>query len=457
MNIHYSGDWNLEKMTSSDLLSKVKDTISKYKMINDGQRVLVGLSGGADSTTLLLCLKKLGYDVFACHVNHHLRGEESDRDENFCRELCKSLEIELIVKNVNVKEFCKSNSMSDEEGARILRYRALESIPTDKICTAHNLNDCLETTIFNLTRGSGLKGISSIPTVRGKIVRPLIECTREEIEKFLLYQNQSYVTDSTNFENDFSRNRIRNLIVPELLKINPSLYKTFQKSFTYLRKDNEYIEKIAEEEFNNLKHENEYDCIKLMSLDFSIRRRAIKKILEENSVEISSKKIIEIESLAINGGKINIKSNLYAVSDCKILRFINQGNECKKNTIEPIYIKPDGSYIFCGREITFSIENLDDKFENVHKMFANQCMDYDKIKGEIVLRNRLTGDKIQLVNRNFNSDMRKLINKAFLLEERYSVVILSDDEGPIFLEKYGAADRVKIDNSTKKILTFKIK
>ena len=454
MSIHYSEDWNSEKMTN-DLLSRVNETINKYGMLNKEHHILVGLSGGADSVTLLLCLKKLGYDVFACHVNHHLRGEESDRDEKFCRDLCESLGIELIVKNVYVKEFCERNSLSDEEGARILRYQALESIESDRICTAHNLNDCLETTLFNLTRGAGLKGISSIPMVRGKIVRPLLECSRDDIENFLLNERQEYVTDSTNFEIEFSRNRIRNLIIPELLKINPSLYKTFKKTITYLRKDNEFIEKIVNDEFDNLKINDGYDCIKLISLDYSIRRRAIKKILEENSVEISSKKIAEIESLAINGGKVNIKNNLYVKSDGKIIKFIAYDNS-KKNTEKYIIIKPNGSYSFGKRKITFFIESYDNKFENVHKKFANQCLDYDKIKGEIVLRNRLTGDKIQLVNRNFNSDMRKLINKAFLLEERDDVVILADDEGPVFLEKFGASERVKIDGSTKNILAFKI-
>ena len=146
-----------------DLLKKAEATIRKYNMANKSERLLVGLSGGADSAALLLCLKKLGYDICACHINHCLRGAESDRDENFCVQLCKANDIYIEVRRIDVTGYCRENSLSTEEGARILRYKAFSEIKADKICTAHNLNDCLETTVFNLARGSGLKGICSIP------------------------------------------------------------------------------------------------------------------------------------------------------------------------------------------------------------------------------------------------------------------------------------------------------
>ena len=133
---------------NDSFLEKVRSTINKYSMFEKSERLLVCLSGGADSVSLLLCLKDLGYDVCACHVNHQLRGDESDRDQRFCEDLCSELGIELFTQRIDVKAYCKQNSLSIEEGARKLRYDVFRSVSADKICTAHTLSDCLETTIF---------------------------------------------------------------------------------------------------------------------------------------------------------------------------------------------------------------------------------------------------------------------------------------------------------------------
>ena len=157
------------------MLNKVAKTIEKYDMIKKGERILVGLSGGADSVSLLLCLRELGYsNISACHINHQLRGDESFRDENFCIELCRSLDIPLQVHRINVREYCEKNSVSLEEGARKLRYDIFSQSNCDKTATAHSLSDCFETMLFNLIRGTGLKGLCSIPPVRDNIIRPLI-------------------------------------------------------------------------------------------------------------------------------------------------------------------------------------------------------------------------------------------------------------------------------------------
>ena len=209
-----------------NMLNKVLDTIKEFDMFKKSERLLVCLSGGADSVSLLLCLNELGYDVCACHVNHQLRGRESERDQQFCEELCKKLNIELSVHRIDVTAFCKENAVSIEEGARELRYRIFDSIKADKICTAHTLSDCIETTVFNLARGTGLKGLCSIPPKRDRIVRPLINCTREEIIDYLKAKGQDFVTDSTNLTDEYTRNKVRHNIIPQLLRINPSLMKS---------------------------------------------------------------------------------------------------------------------------------------------------------------------------------------------------------------------------------------
>ena len=200
------------------MLNKVAKTIEKYNMIKKSERILVGLSGGADSVSLLLCLRELGYDISACHINHQLRGDESLRDENFCIKLCRDLDIPIDVHRINVKEYCKMNSTSLEDGARKLRYNIFSNAETEKIATAHTLSDCFETLLFNIVRGTGLKGLCSIPPVRDNIIRPLIDCTREDILEFLKKHNQSFVTDSTNLETEFTRNKV--LVSIFLKKLN---------------------------------------------------------------------------------------------------------------------------------------------------------------------------------------------------------------------------------------------
>ena len=438
----------------NDFLTTVENTIEKFGMINKDDRLLVCLSGGADSVTLLLSLYKLEYNVKAIHINHCLRGKESDRDENFCRDLCQKLGIELTVRKINVTDFCEKNSYSTEEGARILRYRAFEEQDCDKICTAHNLNDCLETTLFNLARGTGIKGLASIPPVRGKIIRPLIEVSREEIEEFLKENQQDFVTDSTNLQTEYSRNKIRHKVIPELEKINSSLFKTYAKTVDNLREDCFFLEKLGRDFFQKAKNNEGYDSKYVLNLDNSVKNRVIINILKEQNVEISTEKITALENLMQNGGKLNISAGLFAVCKNDLLKFIHI---CEENSFD---YSPEkivmGENFWGKRRIFFNLEKNFKYNENVHKKFANCCLDYAKIKGEIVLRQRAEGEKIRLVNRDFQSDLRKLINKEFSKEDRKDAVIIADDEGVIFVEKYGVADRVKIDENTRTILTFSI-
>ena len=179
------------------MLDTVKRTISDYMMLETSENVLVALSGGADSTALLLSLRELGYPVRAFHLNHCLRGAESDRDEAFCRRLCEKLGVELTVERVDIAAAAGDSAV--EETARRIRYARLEHAAHGaKIAVAHNADDNLETMLFHLVRGTGAKGLTGIPPVRGRIIRPLIAVERSEIEAFLRERGQDFVTDSTN-------------------------------------------------------------------------------------------------------------------------------------------------------------------------------------------------------------------------------------------------------------------
>lgn len=431
------------------MLDIVSKTIGKYNMLKKSERVLIGLSGGADSVSLLLCLLMLGYDITACHINHQLRDKESLRDELFCIDLCKKFNVPIKVHRIDVASYCKNHACSTEEGARALRYEIFAKTDCDKIATAHTLSDCFETTVFNLTRGTGLKGLCSIPPVRNNIIRPLIECTRTDIERFLLENKQDYVIDSTNLQTDYSRNKIRHNVVPILNELNPSLLSTYMNTLENLKNDQDYLVMQVSELLNSALTHSGYKADILLHAHPAIRNRAIAQILIQNNINVSFNRISDIISI-LNGGKINLQSDIFAVCNEKLL-YIERFEQHDSDTYYCKEINFNQSYIFFDKTVSFEMVYN----KNVNKNFANTCCDYDKIKGRVLLRNRQSGDKIILCNRNFTSSVKKLFNSSVTLENRMKTVILEDEEGIFFIEGFGCADRVKVDSDTKHILICK--
>ena len=218
-------------------LQKVQDDILRHHLLSLEKRYLVALSGGADSVALLLILKKLGYSVEAIHCNFQLRGNESDRDEKFCVELCQHLGVELHRIHFDTRAYAALHKVSIELAARELRYRYFEQlrhdIGADGICVAHHLDDQVETIMMNIVRGTGLQGLTGIHPKNGFVLRPLLGVERKDIERFLASVNdvvtgecgQRYVTDSTNLQEDATRNKFRLRILPLLRDINPAVTK----------------------------------------------------------------------------------------------------------------------------------------------------------------------------------------------------------------------------------------
>lgn len=207
------------------MLDKALGAVKKYNMLSPGAAVIAAVSGGADSMAMLLFLMKIrerySLSLTVAHVNHGLRGEEARRDENYVRSFCEKNGLRFEVLHADVAALAKQRGESCEECGRRVRYEFFESIDKNaKIATAHTASDNAETMLFNLARGSSLKGLCGIPPVRGNIIRPLIFCTREEIEAFCRENSLDFVTDSTNLTLDYSRNKIRRIAVPALKEIN---------------------------------------------------------------------------------------------------------------------------------------------------------------------------------------------------------------------------------------------
>ena len=231
------------------LLDTVRETIAREAMLPSGGRVLVGLSGGADSVALVRALCALGYEVHAFHLNHCLRGAESDRDEAFVRALCDRLGLALTVRRADVGQAARETGESVETAARRLRYaafdRAADKVGAARIATAHTADDNLETMLFHLIRGTGTRGLAGIPPVRGRIVRPLLDVTREEVEAYLAELGQDYVTDSSNLCAGYTRNRIRQTVVPALRALNPSAAQAAGRAARLARQDDAALEDMA--------------------------------------------------------------------------------------------------------------------------------------------------------------------------------------------------------------------
>ncbi len=443
------------------MTDKIFSFIKKHNMINKGDTVICGLSGGADSVCLLIVLyeisSKIGFTVKALHVNHCLRGEESDRDENFCHELCEKLDIPFKAVSCNVTAFAEEKQLSVEESARILRYGIFaENSDGAKIATAHNANDNLETVIFNLARGSALKGVSGIPPVRDNIIRPLLAVSRNEIENHLKTLNQEYVTDSTNLSDDYTRNKIRHQILPVLCGINPSLVETSVNSIETLREENSLIEEMTEKALKDCKAGNRLHGLE--NFHEVIRRRCIARLLTENSLPYSHDRLENMDDILVNGGKVNVSGDIFFTSD---------GHNAELKKIRPVSepevisaeLKTGENSIFPDRILECKIIMCEDfrKIYGVHKKLTFYLLDYDKIVGRVILRNRRFGDRIRLQGKNFTSSVKKLINSEVPAEQRAELHFLEDENGTIFAEKLGIAERVAPDDKTVRLLKISIR
>lgn len=433
------------------MIEKVKLTITKHNMLSAGDSVCAALSGGADSVALLLVLDELSsemnFSLSAVHVNHLLRGAESDRDESFCRDLCARLGVPLQIFREDAAAFSQALGVSVETGARELRYGIFSRLNADKIATAHNLNDNAETLLFRLARGTGLHGLSGIPPVRENIIRPLIECSRDQIEAYLAEKNQPFVTDSTNLSDDYARNRIRHHVIPELSAVHGAFPECVTHMTAGFAEDEDFLTSEAK------KCENQ----SLFQLHPAIRKRVIINQLKSHNLKVSTEKIEEIESaLLLHKSRIMLENSFFAAFDKGVMRvYKEQPNQIP----EPIIAEKNREYLFNGdRIVKISVESGENVSlnRNVNKNSTIHYADYDTIQGDIVLRNRLRNDTIKPVNSVHTKDLRKILQEKLPPEKRKISAVLEDENGIIWAEHAGLSQRAAPNNKTENYLRIEI-
>ena len=415
------------------MYNRAVETIKKHNMLVQGDRVVAGLSGGADSCALLHMLSALSKEMelylYAVHINHGIRGEEAKRDEDFVKKFCSELGIELFVYHCDIPSEAEKRGLGEEETGRIIRYEkfreVFEKVGADKIAVAHNLNDRAETLIMNLCRGAGLKGLASIQETNGDIIRPLIDCDRKSIEKYCEDNSIAYCTDSTNLENGYTRNKIRNILLPWLNEnINPAADINIAMASKLIREEEDYLESLALECYNRIAVNKNgavlIDAESLLKENAVIRRRVIRtglRNINSGLKDFSRKHVEDAENILMGrtGRKISLPGGVTVRKNYDKLEIFT----AEKKEESFVYDIEIGKELFIpetGKYILLS-------FDKEKKPLTNLCtkkVDYGKIKGKIQMRTRQSGDTIGIRN-----GRKKL--KDYFIDEK----IPADERGKI--------------------------
>lgn len=443
------------------LTQKTFATIEKYHMITPGDTVAVCLSGGADSMALFhfFCTnrEKLGVEVMALHVNHGLR-EESEDEQQFVQRYCDSMGVPCIITALDMNNNTKPQGMSTESWARDLRYefffRQAEKYGA-KLATAHTLSDRAETVLFNITRGSSLKGASGIPPVRGGIIRPLIDCTRADVEKYCEENKIPFVTDKTNFEDIYARNKIRLNVVPQLKKINSSAEKNIAAFAQDSREIYSLLSQLSDKLYKEAVGLGGISTEMLAAAHPAVTKNLIRDSLDR--LNCLSKDNVEAIYSAL--GQKSFKRQLSASVFCRIkdgrLSFYTPK---EKNTAisQPVTVEFDKVISFGYSNLYLSVITAEEyeKNKKKYKNYLTYAVNYDILKGDVGLRSRKTGDRFIFAGRNVTKTLKKLfIEDKVPQDYRDKIPVLCDEtDSVVWLADYGTNKPYMPDEHTEKIL-----
>lgn len=448
------------------MLKKVISYIEKNKILQDGDSVLLGVSGGADSVCMLHVLyslrEKYHLKLYVVHVNHGIRGSEAKRDADFVEQMAENLQIPFRVVTANIPEMAKEQKLSEEEAGRIFRYNTFEQVANEvganKIAVAHNLNDNSETVLFNLFRGSRLKGLTGISPMRGQIIRPLLCCSRNEIEQYLQENNLSYCTDSTNKETDYSRNRIRLKLMPYIKEnINQKAEYNIVNAAENLSQVYEYIYGEAQKAYKIHVKDN----VLLNSaedLNVVILQEVVRMWILENTGKLKDIKANHVNIvIGLLSNQVSKKSELpyglKLIKTYKGVKVLPENNEGKDSNRQTII---EGGKIFNTEKITVTVENESFDKSNIPDLLYTKWLDYDKIKG-LTLRKRLPGDYIEISGSESGRSVKKKLKKYFIdnkipQEERNNIWLLADGNHVVWIVGYRISEMCKVTDSTKRII-----
>lgn len=461
----------------------VDQALSAYSMLEGARLILVGLSGGADSVALTHYLRfGRGLPLLACHVNHNLRGRESLRDEEFVRALCDQWKIPLAVKSVWLDRYAAQKGLGLEEAGREVRYRffgqVMKANGANRAATAHTASDNLETLLLNLARGTARKGLCGIPPVRpmltegippNSMIRPLILCSREDVEDYCLHNGLSYVIDSSNMQDDYARNKLRHRVIPVLRGLNPEAVRAVSRTTAIFREEEACLDRAARQLLENSRDGDGLSLDALLREDRAIRRRALGCFLEEWEIPLSAELLEDALAMTERGsGKRTLAPSLYLlVRRGRVwLDLPRDPHEAFRVSLESLPARaelPDGLVLEArleelpqGKAWRDVLPHREASGEKVYKNLLYLALDYDKIKGIPSIRQRLPGDRIALAGRNGTKTVKKLLIEQKLTQYEKSILpVVADEEGVAALWGVGVDRRCAPGPETRRLLILR--
>lgn len=457
------------------IYNEFKKTVSDHFLIEEGDKIVVGLSGGPDSICLTHLLyrlsKEMDIKIYAVHLNHQIRGLDAHLDALYVHKFCENLEIPSFIKSIDVPKYCEENKLGLEEGARKLRYEIFSevgaSVGAKKIAVGHNKNDQAETILMRIMRGTGLKGLQGIRYKRADgVIRPILDIERKDIEAYCESRGLRPRIDSTNLEDFYSRNKIRLRILPYMKsEFNENIIEAITRMGKSLSIDSRFIDSQVDSWYKDISKKT-IDGVYIFSDKFSnlheaIKRRTVIKAIEDvlgDVVSIDKKHIDEVIELEESGKiykSINLPRGLFVYRQSGYILFSKNKIEYENASYE-YKVSPNSSIFIAEINKTFKSDVINfEEFEKKGFEKNIQYIDFDKINGDLTLRNRRQGDKIRL------SGGTKKVKDFFVglkipREDRSFVPMLINQGRVVSVLGHRINVDYKIDNKTRRILRFSL-
>lgn len=437
-------------------MKNVKKFIKEKNLIQNGDHIIIGVSGGADSVYLLLVLNELkesmDLSITAVHINHMIRTEAVD-DQQFVEQLCGKLQIPCKVFEIDVTQIAKREKMSLEEAGRKARYDAffktMKQCRADKIAIAHHQNDQAETFLYRIARGTGIYGAAAMREKDGRLIRPLLCIKKEEITEYLQKIGQNWVEDASNQDDLFARNQIRNQIIPRLEKVNDQAVEHIGQLCEDIKEVTAYLTKQVDDAFLRCTKQIEFgfeiDCEQLLKENIWIQKQILKNILERTAGKKKDLERRHVEDLLIltkngTGKQISLPYNMIAEKNYQYIK-VQKGNISDKQEMK--------GKLFC-EEVT--------DLTNIVENDCTKIIDYDRIETDIRLRFRKPGDFF-IFNKEFK---KKSLNRYFIDEKiprqlRDQIPLVADGSHIIWIVGRRVSEYYKITKSTRRYLKLEFK
>ncbi|MCX7923021.1 MAG: tRNA lysidine(34) synthetase TilS [Clostridia bacterium] len=463
------------------MIEKVLQTVEKYSLIQRGESIVVGLSGGPDSVCLLHVLhtltSRLNIKLYAVHINHMLRGEESQLDEQYAINFCTSLGIPVYTIKVDIKALSKQEGISLEEAGREARYSQFDvyanKVGATKIAVAHNKNDQVETVLMRILRGTGIDGLKGMDYRRDRIIRPLLDIEREDIEIYCEGNFLKPRTDSSNLQTIYTRNKIRLDLIPYInMLFETDITDNIFKMSLLAKDDSDFVETASLELYdkclvNKNKHEVQLDLLILENYHPAVKKRIVRKAIRDLKGDLKGVENVHIEDIITlgtkgrTGSEIHLPHKIHVSKSYNTLKlFIFVKENCPAVSYnESINIPGTTRLQANGALMEASIHNKSDLAgisSNAGQGLLEQIFDYDKLQAGINIRTRQNGDVFKPYKSNGTKKLKEyFIDNKIPRNVRESIPLVVIGNEIVWIVGYKISDKFKVTENTKCVLKLK--